>query len=73
MEVRLFATLRDKHGWKTSSAQWHEGVDGHALLNALGIAPDDVAIFLINGMHSQLDAPIKADDVIALFPPLGGG
>ena len=52
---------------------WYEGMDGHALLDTLGIAVDDAAIFLINGVSSRPDAILKADDVIALFPPVGGG
>ena len=52
---------------------WTPGLDGYALLGTLGIAPEDVAIFLINGVHHRLDAPLNAEDVVALFPPVGGG
>jgi molybdopterin converting factor small subunit len=72
MEVRLFATLRENHG-SVVDIQWYEGLDAQALLGALGFAPEDVSMFLINGMNSKLDSKIKADDIIALFPPLGGG
>jgi molybdopterin converting factor small subunit len=72
MEVRLYATLRENRG-KTAPVDWVEGMDGNALLAALGIAPGDVSIFLINGVHSKPDAALGADDVIALFPPVGGG
>jgi len=72
MEVRLFATLRDNRG-KVLDIPWQDGMTGHALLSTLDIPADDVAIFLINGVHSKFDASLKADDVIALFPPLGGG
>jgi len=72
MEVRLFATLREGRG-NAADVPWCEGMDGHALLKTLGIAADDVAIFLINGVASEPDAALKADDIIALFPPVGGG
>jgi len=72
MEVRLFATLRDGRE-NAVDVPWYEGMDGHALLDTLGIAVDDAAIFLINGVSSRPDAILKADDVIALFPPVGGG
>jgi len=72
MEVRLFATLRENHG-KTVDVPWHDGMDGYALFNTLGLAPEDVSIFLINGLNSKPDAMLKADDIIALFPPVGGG
>ncbi|MCL2568430.1 MAG: MoaD/ThiS family protein [Oscillospiraceae bacterium] len=72
MEVRLFATLREKRE-KVVDVPWTPGLDGYALLGTLGIAPEDVAIFLINGVHHRLDAPLNAEDVVALFPPVGGG
>ena len=72
MEVRLFATLRENRG-KVIDVQWLEGMDGYALLSLLSLEHEDVAMFLINGTHSKLDAALKADDVIALFPPVGGG
>ena len=72
MEVRLFATLRENRE-STLQIDWQEGLDGHALLKSLNIDPDDAAIFLINGKHSPFDIPLSADDIIAIFPPVGGG
>jgi molybdopterin converting factor small subunit len=72
MEVRLFATLRENRE-NTFQADWHEGLDGYALLKSLDIATEDAAIFLINGRHSRFDVPLSADDIIAIFPPVGGG
>jgi len=72
MEVRLFATLRENRG-SVVDVRWAEGFDGFALLAELGLDAGDVSMFLINGMHSKFDTVLKADDVIALFPPLGGG
>jgi len=72
MEVRLFATLREGRG-KQADIPWHEGIDGHAVLKALELEPDDIKIYLINGVHSDPDAKLKPDDIIALFPGIGGG
>jgi len=72
MEVRLFATLRENRG-KVQQIQWQDGMDGYAVLSVLNIPPEEVAIFLINGAHSKPDAAVKPNDVIALFPPVGGG
>jgi molybdopterin converting factor small subunit len=72
MEVRLFATLRENRG-KTVDVPWYEGIDGYALINTLGIKPEDASIFLINGKNNKLDATFNEDDIIALFPPVGGG
>ena len=72
MEVRLFATLRENRG-NILQIDWYEGLDGFALLKSLNIDTQDASIFLINGKHSPFDIPLKADDVIAIFPPVGGG
>jgi len=72
MEVRLFATLRDNRQ-KVVDVDWRQGMDGNALFAMLDIPAKDVSIFLINGKSSNHDTVIKEDDVIALFPPVGGG
>ena len=72
MEVKLFATLREGRG-KEADIPWHEGIDGHAVLKALELEPEDVKIFLINGVHSKPAAKLKPNDVISLFPAVGGG
>ena len=72
MEVRLFATLRENRG-KIAHIDWREGMSGLDLLDELGVPHKDVAIFLINGAHSNKDALLNQDDVVALFPPVGGG
>ena len=72
MEVRLFATLRTGRD-KVIDMQWSEGGDGFALLRELGLDADDVAIFLINGKHSTFERILTQDDIIAMFPPVGGG
>ena len=43
------------------------------VLDYLNIPHADVAICLVNGMHSSLDKELKDEDVLALFPPVGGG
>jgi len=72
MEVQLFATFREGRG-KTADIEWYEGIDGYAILKELSLEPDDVKVFLINGFHSKPDAKINPDDIIALFPAVGGG
>ena len=72
MEVRLFAMLRDNRG-NVIDFQWRDGLSGHVLLNELGIKEEDAAIFLVNGMHSKFDKILHKEDIIAIFPPIGGG
>ena len=72
MEVRLFAYFRDNRK-KVEDIPWVEGIDGYALLDALDIAADDVSIFLVNGHRKDPSIKLNPDDMIALFPPVGGG
>ena len=72
IEVRVFATLR-------------EGRDKITMMDAAGITcagdiiakldipPEEVSILLINGFHQKPKSPVKDGDVVALFPPVGGG
>ena len=43
------------------------------IIESLGIPLQDVAIIMINGRGTNFDAVLKSDDVLALFPPVGGG
>lgn len=72
IEVRLFATLRKDRG-KILFLLSQEFRDGYAILEHLHIQEEEVAIYLINGFHSKLGDPLKAGDVVAVFPPVGGG
>ena len=68
----MFATLRETRE-KVVFVDWHEGMDGYALLDMLNIKADKVAIFLINGVKCKPDEKLNTDDIISLFPPIGGG
>ncbi|MCL1803866.1 MAG: MoaD/ThiS family protein [Eubacteriaceae bacterium] len=72
IEVRLFASFRagrekiillDASIYKTASD----------ILFSLDIPEDEVAILLINGRHSKAYDTVKDGDIVALFPPVGGG
>ncbi len=67
IEVRVFATLR-------------QGRDKVTLLSPEGIAcagdildQEEVSILLINGFHHKPESEVKDGDIVALFPPVGGG
>lgn len=72
IEVRLFATFREgrKKEYHMDSEKLSTADD---VLTALDIPEDEVAILLINGKHSEPKDKIKDGDVVALFPPVGGG
>lgn len=72
LEVRLFATFREGRG-KVLQLDAARNPDMRSILRHLDIAPEEIAILLINGRHSNPEASVKDGDIIALFPPVGGG
>lgn len=72
IEVRLFATFREGRD-KISLLESERYKTARDVLQHFSIPPEEVAILLINGHHAAADAPVKDGDVIALFPPVGGG
>lgn len=72
LEVRLFATLRQGRE-KVYHLDAAGFPDGTAVLAHLNIPREEVAIFLRNGFHSPTDVPLQDGDIVAIFPPTGGG
>jgi len=72
IEVRLFATLREGRD-KILFIEPDQHKNAKSILASLDIATKDVAILLINGRHSKPIDVVHDGDVIALFPPIGGG
>ena len=72
IEVRLFASFREGRE-KIIFFNPDEVSNEGEVVDVLGIPREEVAICLINGFHSKLEDSIKDGDVLALFPPVGGG
>lgn len=72
IQVKLFATLREGRE-KIISLE----VDAHTsvrdVCEILAIPYEDVAIIMINGVGVKSDTIVCDGDVLALFPPVGGG
>ena len=43
------------------------------IINILKIDEEEVAIMLLNGRDGSSDRVLKDGDILALFPPVGGG
>ena len=43
------------------------------ILALMSIPKEEVSILLINGFHQKPETPVKDGDIVALFPPVGGG
>lgn len=72
IEVRLFAHFRNGRE-KISFLPAESFPSPKKIIGHLDIPEEDLAIILINGFHSEIDDLLKAGDVLALFPPVGGG
>lgn len=72
IEVRLFATLRQGRG-KVQMLEPEQFACAGDIIRHLEIPVEEVAILLINGFHQKPETPVKDGDILALFPPVGGG
>lgn len=72
IEVRLFATLRQGRG-KVQMLESTDFTCAGDIIRHLEIPAEEVAILLINGFHQKPETPVKDGDIVALFPPVGGG
>ena len=70
--VKLFATFRDTRE-KIQVFELVEGKTPGDVITLLGIEESEVAILLVNGRDGQFDKALVEGDLIALFPPVGGG
>ncbi|MBQ8830068.1 MAG: MoaD/ThiS family protein [Oscillospiraceae bacterium] len=72
IEVRLFATLREGRG-KVMMLPAESFKNAGEIIAYLDIPPEEVSILLINGFHNKPESEVKDGDIVALFPPVGGG
>ena len=72
IEVRVFATLRQGREKVTMLSPESIACAGD-ILARMNIPKEEVSILLINGFHQKPESPVKDGDVVALFPPVGGG
>lgn len=70
--VKLFATFREGRQ-KIMEMELMEGHTPQHVIDKLGIHKSEVAILLVNGRDGHLDKSLGHGDLIALFPPVGGG
>lgn len=72
IEVRLFANFRDNRDKKVFLDANDFKTVQH-VLDHIGITKEEVAILLVNGIHSNAEMRLKDEDIVALFPPIAGG
>jgi molybdopterin converting factor small subunit len=70
--VKLFASLR-KDRFAVDDREYQEGATVGHTLASLNIPEEEAAIIFINGRHAEPDSLLKEGDLLAIFPPVGGG
>lgn len=72
VEVRLFATFRNGRE-KKYFLDMPDDSKILDILKMLDINPEEVSILLLNGRDGDALRPVHDSDVVAVFPPVGGG
>ena len=72
IEVRLFATFREGRE-KKYFLEVAEGSNILKIIDDLNIDEKEVSIMLLNGIDGDSSRKLSDGDVLALFPPVGGG
>ena len=72
IEIRLFATFREGRE-KIYYMEAEKIKKVSDALEILRIPEEEVAICLINGRHSSVEEEVQNGDILAVFPPVGGG
>ncbi len=70
--VKLFATLRD-YGENISEIEVSENAIPLDVIKVMSIPAEEVSIIMINGKRLMESVQLNEGDVLALFPPVGGG
>ena len=72
VEVRLFAGLRQGRQ-KIYYLESDSVRNVQDIMDALNIQRGEVNILLINGFHQKPETEVKDEDIVSLFPAVGGG
>ena len=72
IEVRLFATLRQGRQ-KVYQVEADSVSTVQDIMDAVDVPRSEVNIMLINGFHQKPETPVKDEDIVSLFPAVGGG
>jgi len=70
--VKLFATLRD-FGPEIQEMSVPENSTIEKVVNSLNLPKEIPLLKIVNGVHTDPQEMLKEGDVLALFPPVGGG
>ncbi len=70
--VKLFAFFRENR-FKVEIREIGEGTTVGDIVDTLGINREEVGVLMINSRHTDFIVEPAANDVLAIFPVIGGG
>lgn len=77
IEIRLFASLAcyGSHGDLDSDGclSFEASVTIRDAIQRLGVPENQIKLVFLNGVAASLDADLKDQDRVGIFPPIGGG
>jgi len=72
INIKLFATLRIGR-FEEKILELSAGTTVGDIIRELDLPEKEVTLIFINGRHADLSTTLSDGDVLALFPPVGGG
>lgn len=77
IRVKLYAGLEKKLRVPANGRQVEleveEGSTVARVLEPLGVPLDQAKLILVNARHAALETVLQPDDLLVVFPPVGGG
>lgn len=72
LTVKLFAFFRDNR-FVAEVKEYPEQTRVADIIADLGIDEQEVGVTMLNSRHCRLDARPRENDILAIFPVVGGG
>ena len=72
VKVKLFAYFRDDR-FKEKISDLKSGTKVVDIVDDLNIDHEEIGVLMINSRHTTLDTILHEDDILAIFPVVGGG
>ena len=70
--VKLFAFFREDR-FKVKDIIFEEGTTVQQVIEHYKIPVDEVGVTMINGRHCRMNAVLSENDILGIFPMIGGG
>jgi len=70
--IKLFAFFRESR-FKIENRDLEKGTTVGNIVDVLGINREEIGVLMINSRHTTLVTELSENDILAIFPVIGGG